>query len=236
MSFMKTLATVAVGFAAAKGAQKFKEMGGIEGMKTALAGMGEKGGLADQMGAMAEKMGVPGGADAMRNLMAGFGQQAAGATEGAQSQMEGLMAKMTGATAAGAGGVAALLAAMSEGTPVAQTGEETAKLMIRAMIQAARADGVIDAQERATLIERLKDAEPEEMAFVEAQLVAPVDPAALAADTPPAAAAQVYASALMAVRVDSDAERAFLHALATGLNLDATTLAMLHATHGVPTA
>ena len=39
MSFMRTLATVAVGFAAAKGVQKYTQMGGMAGMQ----GMGTPG-------------------------------------------------------------------------------------------------------------------------------------------------------------------------------------------------
>jgi hypothetical protein len=53
--------------------------------------------------------------------------------------------------------------------------EENAKLMIRAMIQAAKADGEIDAEEWDRIQARLGDLEPEEKAFVEAEMAKPVD-------------------------------------------------------------
>ena len=71
MSFVKTLATLAVGFAAAKGVEKFRQAGGVTGMKDALRGASTgQSGMADQMGAMADKYGVPGGADAVRDMFA----------------------------------------------------------------------------------------------------------------------------------------------------------------------
>ena len=57
MSFVKTLATLAVGFAAARGVDKFRKMGGLDGMKDAMRGAGAPGGIADQMGDMADKFG-----------------------------------------------------------------------------------------------------------------------------------------------------------------------------------
>ncbi|HSG55610.1 MAG TPA: hypothetical protein VLA45_09145, partial [Paracoccaceae bacterium] len=66
MSFVKTLATLAVGFAAAKGMQKVKEMGGTAGVKEALRNAGQPGGMADDIGAMAQKMGLPVQQDQLR--------------------------------------------------------------------------------------------------------------------------------------------------------------------------
>jgi uncharacterized membrane protein YebE (DUF533 family) len=82
-------------------------------------------------------------------------------------------------------------------------------------------------------MEHLKGASPEEMAFVQAQFDAPLDPLALAADTGAEARAQVYSAAAMTMRADSAAERAFLATLAQGLGLDAKTLADLHAAMGI---
>ncbi|NJN47844.1 MAG: tellurite resistance TerB family protein [Candidatus Competibacteraceae bacterium] len=42
--------------------------------------------------------------------------------------------------------------------------------MIRAMIGAAKADGIIDDVERQRIRDRLQDADPEERAFVEAEM------------------------------------------------------------------
>lgn len=111
--------------------------------------------------------------------------------------------------------------------------EENAKLMIRAMIQAAKADGAIDETERATILSHLKDASDEEIAFVQAELDAPVDVAGLAAAVNETARAQVYSAALMAITVDTDAEKAYLKGLAQ-LGLDDATVATIHAASGKP--
>ena len=181
MSFVKTLATLAVGFAAARGVDKFRKMGGLEGMKGALRGAGQPGGIADQMGDMAAKMGVPGGKDTVRDMFAKFGTQAADATEATEAGLGNLMTAMTGAASAGAKSLGDMLGAVTSGTPVNAMMEENAKLMIRAMIQAAKADGEIDAEERAKIMDHLSDASEDEIAFVEAELAAPVDVDALAA-------------------------------------------------------
>ena len=59
MSFVRTLATLAAGFAAAKGVDHFRKMGGMAGVQEAMAGNPAMAGLAGQMGAMMEKMGIP---------------------------------------------------------------------------------------------------------------------------------------------------------------------------------
>ena len=59
MSFVRTLATLAVGFAAAKGMQKVRDMGGMEALRTKMRGAGQPGGMADEIGTMAQKMGLP---------------------------------------------------------------------------------------------------------------------------------------------------------------------------------
>ncbi|MEZ5686546.1 MAG: hypothetical protein R3D78_11935 [Paracoccaceae bacterium] len=104
MSFVKTLATLAVGFAAAKGVDKFRKMGGMDGMKDALRNAGAAGGIADQMGDMAEKFGMPGGKETVRDMFNRFGAQAATATEATEAGLGTLMNAMTGAAAAGAKG------------------------------------------------------------------------------------------------------------------------------------
>lgn len=234
MSFVKTLATLAVGFAAARGVQKVKEMGGMEGLKDAMRKAGEPGGMADQMGDMAQKMGMPVDQQQMRDMFSRFGGQAAQATEATEQGLGSLMGAMTSAAGVGAKGMGEMMEALTKGTGVGAASEENARLMIRAMIQAAKADGEIDADERKQILDHLSDASEEEIAFVEAALDAPVDPMALASDTGEAMRAQVYSAALMAIAVDTDAERAYLRNLAQALQLDGDTLASIHSTMNRP--
>lgn len=234
MSFVKTLATLAIGFAAARGVDKFRKAGGLEGMKDAMRGAGGSGGMAEQMGEMAEKMGVPGGKAAVLKMMNQFGGQAAQATEATEAGIGSLMSAMTGAGAAGSAGLADMFGAMTQGTPLGTMNEENAKLMIRAMIQAARADGEIDADERARIMDHLSDASEEELAFVQAELDANVDAMALANDVGDNAKSQVYSAALMAISVNTEAERQYLNKLAHALGLEADKVSQIHATMGKP--
>ncbi len=230
MSFVKTLATLAIGFAAARGYDKYKEAGGMPGVKEAIKKAGEPGGAVDQWGQQAEKMGLPGGAKTVREMYERFG----GASEAAEAGLGGLIASMTGAATAGGKMMGDMMSAISGASPTSAMNEENAKLMIRAMIMAAKADGEIDADERTKILDHLTDASDEEIAFVEAALDAPSDLAGLAADAGTAMREQVYSSSLMAIRVDSPAEQAYLDQLATALGLDAATRAKLHAAMGRP--
>lgn len=228
MSFVKTLATLAIGFAAARGYGKYREAGGMAGVKEAVKKAGEPGGAVDQWGQQAEKLGIPGGAKTVREMYERLG----GASEAAEAGLGGLIASMTGAATAGGKMMGEMMEAISGASPASAMNEENAKLMIRAMIMAAKADGEIDAEERAKILDHLTDASDEEIAFVAAALDAPADVAVLAADAGTAMREQVYATSLMAIRVDTPAEEAYLDQLATALGLDAATRARLHGAMG----
>lgn len=243
MSFMKTLATVAVGFAAAKGMDQYKKMGGMAGMQNMMQGSGGAAGMGDQLASMADKMGIPGGGKAVQDMMSNFGLGGAGGAGGSGSSgaaagmagLGGLMSAFGGAAAASGGQMDELLGGVFANTPVSVAAEQNAKLMIRAMIQAAKADGEIDAQEREKILDALKDAPAEEVAYVKEQLASPVDVMGLAQDTGDAMKAQVYATSLTAVKVDSDAERVYLTQLASALGLDKTMQDQVHRAMGVAT-
>ncbi len=235
MSFVRTLATLAVGFAAARGVDKFRQMGGLEGIQDAMKKAGaDQAGLGGQMSEMAEKLGLGGGKDALAGMMGMFNQQTKGASDAAQAGFGNLMSAMTGAAAAGAGGMSSMFEAMTAGTPVGAMAEENARLMIRAMIQAAKADGEIDADEQKAILAHLEDASEEEIAFVQAELAAPSDVAGLARDTGDTAKAQVYSAALMAITVNTDAEKQYLATLASALGLETSKVRDIHAAMGKP--
>lgn len=234
MSFVRTLATLAVGFAAARGVDKFRQMGGMEGIQEAMKKAGGGAGMAEQMSDLAGKMGLGGGKDALESMMGMFNQQTKGASGAAEAGFGTLMAAMTGAATAGAGGMSSLFETFAKGTPVAAMAEENARLMIRAMIQSAKSDGEIDADEQKAILAHLDGASDEEIAFVEAELAAPVDVAGLAQQTGDAAKAQVYSAALMPISVNTEAEKQYLGALAAALGLDSGKIAQIHAVMGKP--
>lgn len=96
-------------------------------------------------------------------------------------------------------------------------------LLLRAMIAAAYADGVLDDTERSRITFRLEQAglTGEERDFMRRELDAPRPPAEIVSSvTSREAAEQVYAFSLLAIEVNTDAERAYLEDLRRALGLD----------------
>lgn len=234
MSFIKTLAILATGFAAARGYDKYRKAGGMTGVKGELENAGAAGGMADQIGQMVEKLGVPGAAKTMRDMAANYGPKAAEAGVAAEAGLGGLMGSLQGMWAKGAGSMGEMIGTMAGATPMGGMVEENARLLIRAMCQAAKADGEIDADERARIMAHLADATAEERAYVEEQMAAPLDLDGLVAASSSAMAAQVYSTSLMAISPDKPVEQAYLAQLASALGLDKATRDGVHASMGLP--
>ena len=229
MSFVKTVATLAAGFAAAKGYDKYKDLGGMEGVKDAVRKNPQMAQMSDQALDMMEKMGLP--TDQLKKMRDQFLQQSSDVASAAG--VGGLMSALGGGLAGGAEQTGAMIDAMTGNTMATDAIEQNAKLMIRAMIQAAKADGKVDAEERKKIMASLGDIDAEERAFIEAEFDAPVDVMGLAKATSEQMAAQVYASALMTVRVDSLSEAEYLNSLANALGLSEETRARVHKAMGV---
>ncbi len=102
--------------------------------------------------------------------------------------------------------------------------------LIRAMIAAANADGLIDAEERAAILERAMEAglDAATQQFLMGELKAPATLEAIVAATRPELRFETYAAALIAISVDTDAERAYLDRLAAGLGLNAEDRQRVH--------
>ena len=261
MSLMGTLAKVAIGYAAARGVDKMTGGGGLAGLfgGAQVPGGEAKADQAPGMGQIQDMLGQmgAGGAGAMGNLQDMLGKM----TQGGGFDLSALMGNAAGGDTggprggllSGAGGGAGLAGIMAMlGGAAAMTGqgaaqmadainpketapemEATAALLLRAMIQAAKSDGGIDADEQAKILETVGDADEDDMAFIRAELAAPVDVEALALQTPDLQKTQVYAMSLMTIRVDSTAEAAYLDQLAAALGLDQQTVNMIHMQMGV---
>ena len=110
-------------------------------------------------------------------------------------------------------------------------GRSDAVLLLRAMIAAANADGVIDREERDNILKKLKTValSPEEHAFIVQELLSPADLDTIVegVDTPELAR-QVYAVSLMAIEVDTDRERDYMENLARRLGLNDATIEQIH--------
>ena len=125
-------------------------------------------------------------------------------------------------------------AAAAPGTP--EEVHRSATLVLRAMIQAAKADGQLDSREIERITGKLHEAgeDPEARDFVLREMSSPVDVEGLAREArTPKEAAEVYAASLMAIEVDTQAERDYLARLAGALGLAQPTVAYIHHSLGV---
>ena len=217
--------------------------GGLEDMLDGL--LGGAGG-STQRGAGG---GMPGG-------LGGLLEQLGGGSKGGAGGLGGLLGGL--ASAAGAGGLLAgtdetlrrrpqresgsfgeVLNSQFDATPEpaiepSQDQEAAAALMLAAMIQAAKSDGTFDAAERDKLLGRLGDVDPEEAAFVNAQMKAPVDVDALAKQTPKGMEPQIYAMSLLGIDLDTQDEAKYLHKLAKAYGMKPAEVNDVHAQMGVP--
>jgi uncharacterized membrane protein YebE (DUF533 family) len=114
--------------------------------------------------------------------------------------------------------------------------ESRADLILKAMINAAKADGTIDQQELNHIVDRLEKtgADATARARVRDELMKPLDINDLVRAVPDEeAGVQVYAASLLATEADTDAERAYLSRLAAGLRLDQPVVAYVHREFGM---
>ncbi|MFK7753593.1 MAG: tellurite resistance TerB family protein [Sedimentitalea sp.] len=229
--------------------------GGLQDMLGKMTG-GAAGGMGSVQDMIGQMTGGAGGAGGLQDMMAKMAGQSGfdmsslmgGATPPSEEEAKGgLLAGVPGGGTGLAGilaaaGGAAALAGKGAGDMIDQfgtdetapQGEETAGLMLRAMIQAAKADGDIDAEEQAKIMDTVgDDARPQDIAFVREQLAAPVDVAALARDTPDMQKMQVYSMSLMSIRLDTQGEAQYLDGLAKAMGLNQQVVNALHLQMGV---
>jgi uncharacterized membrane protein YebE (DUF533 family) len=113
---------------------------------------------------------------------------------------------------------------------------DVATLTVRAMINAAKADGRIDEQETERLVGKIREdgVSDEEQRFVMEELRKPMDTEAIVrAASSPQVAAQIYTASLMAINVDTDAEKRYMQELADKLGLNQQVTAYLHRAVGL---
>lgn len=103
--------------------------------------------------------------------------------------------------------------------------EQHSRVILSAMIAAAKADGHIGPQERQLIESELARvaSSASDRAWFEAELQKPADPASIATlASTPEMAAEVYLASALVIDDDSFMERAYLDELARQLNLDAS--------------
>lgn len=136
--------------------------------------------------------------------------------------------KTSGSSPGSQGGLGALGGLMGMApTEMPAVQPNQAMLLVQAMLNAAKADGKIDEQEKQQLVSRLQGLAPDEQAFVRQELSRPAS-VDFADQVPPEMAAEVYAMSLLGIRIDTEAEERYLAALAQRMGLDAQSVTAIH--------
>lgn len=223
-------------------------LGNLQQEASNQQGGGVLGGLLGAMqgglGAAAQNPAAAGGVGALLgSLLGGGGSSVKGAVGGgALAMLAGVAMKALAAGGQSTGmvapaGDAAALAPAANPTPEQeQAVERRAKLVVKGMINAAKSDGHISPEEMQRIVGKLRESGMDEgsQAWVMAELSKPLDVDAFAAEIPdPEAAAEVYAASLLAIEVDTQAERRYLSRLAQASGLDPAVAQFIEQTMGV---
>ncbi len=217
------LAAILAVAAASRGKGGGSKGGGGDLLGSLLGEVVGKGGLGDLLGGGGASRGTSGGG--LGDLVGGL---LGGGKSGGSPDLGGLLGSLLGGGDAARAGIASL----PEIDPA--EAEEGAKLLIEAMCLAAKSDGHVDEQERETILGQLGDLDDDEIGFVKRQLSSTVGVEDFVRRVPEDMAEQVYAFALMAVRLDSREEAEWFAQLAQGLGIDGTTANAIHERLGQP--
>jgi uncharacterized membrane protein YebE (DUF533 family) len=215
------------------GQQGGRQGGGLGDVLAGMLGGGGEGGLGGILGNVLNDAGRAVGGN--QNLaLGGLGALVGAIFGGGGKSMGGALG----------GGVMALLASMAfqalKGTgsrsPQVPLGlmepqteadrqelERHAELVLKSMINAAKADGQIDKEEIRRIVGKLQEVgvDAETQQYVMAEMKKPMETQQLvaAAHGRPELAAEMYGASLLAIEVDTPAEKKYLEQLAAGLRL-----------------
>ena len=149
----------------------------------------------------------------------------------------GGLGELLGAVLGGGAMGGALGAGMGHSAPAPNNeaqDEVEAAILLRAMIQAAKADGKLDAGEKERLMESVGEATRAEIDFINAALKRPVDIDDLLADVPRGMEEKVYTVSVLAITLDERAEAEYLHHLAQALGLEPDEVNEIHSALQAP--
>ena len=195
--------------------------GALGGILASALGGGSSGGGGGALG------------NVLGSLLGGGGNSGGGAAGGLIGSLaKAAMSQMAG----GGGGQAAAsgfdLSKFPTGQMDTQRDEDDrARVMIRAMLTAAKADGQIDAGEQQRILGKINEAgaDQETKEFIQNELRQPVDIESLAAEVDsPHMATEIYTASLFAIDIDTPGEQAYMQKLASRLGLPSSLVQQLH--------
>ncbi len=216
--------------------------GGLGGMLGGALGQNQQGGglaggLGGLLGGAAQGQQQQGGGG-LGGLLGGQSQQ--GGNGGLGGLLDSLGGNQQAGSGSGGGSLGDLLNAQLNGEPEPEVAapaaqqEEEAKLLIRAMLNAAKCDGNFDASEQEKILKHIGDITQEDADFINSEVSQPLDVQAFINSVPRGMEQQVYLMSLMAIDLDSQAEAQYLDQLAKGFNISEQQSNEIHAKVGVP--
>ncbi|MEN8200014.1 MAG: tellurite resistance TerB family protein [Thermodesulfobacteriota bacterium] len=220
-----------------------KMLGGAQAGQTSQPqGAGGLGGaLGDVLGSLGGNKAALGGLGALAGALFGGGKGAArGAVGGGSLAMLATLA-FSALKKAGQAPANVPRALLEPQTPQEQEAlEQDAEVIVKAMINAAKADGKIDETEVEKIVGKLeKDGltrEEKEFFVREANKPMDLDGVVSSAAGQPDMAAQIYAASLLAIEVDTQAEQRYMQELAAGFGLHPQVTASIENALGVRAA
>ncbi|MGF1642120.1 MAG: DUF533 domain-containing protein [Thiotrichales bacterium] len=201
--------------------------GGLGGMLGGLLG----GGGQPQQAPMARGGAGGGMGDLLGSLLGGGQAQGGGGQGGLGALLGGAMAKYAQSQNPAAANAAAQF--IPTGAEQRQA-EEQATVIVRAMINAAKADGQVDQKELQQITGKMGQMGPDEINWLKSEISAPLDVNAMIKSVPRGMEQQIYAMSLMAIDLDTQQEAKYLHELAQGLGIPANVCNQLHEQLGAP--
>lgn len=225
MSLVKTLGRVAFGLIVAQASKKL--LGGRGGVLGGLLGA-VLGGGATRNTAIAGGIGA-----LLTSMLAGKTAQASSSSS-ANSSSGGILGSLFnmlgGSSTSNNSDLGSIFKAALKDEPQQTTPEDEkqAAILLRAMISAVKADGVIDDHEQAKIKEHLKDASQADIDFVTTELRKPLDLQGLIQSVPQGMEKQVYLMSLLAMTLDDPREVKYMQDLAAGLNISVAERNHIH--------
>jgi hypothetical protein len=110
--------------------------------------------------------------------------------------------------------------------------QEEAIVLARAMINAAKADGKLDAQEQQFILGRVSN-DQETIEFLRSELAKPLDVRDFAWSVPLGMEVQVYTLSMATIKIDTEAEIRYLRDLAHGLRMAPELCNEIHSRYGI---
>lgn len=207
--------------------------------QSGLGGLGSLGGVVGEvLGSLGNNKAALGGLGALAGALLGGGKSSArGAIGGGGLAMLASLA-IAALRKAGQTPQSTPRGLLEPQTPEDQQAlEQDAEIIVKAMINAAKADGRIDDKEIQKIVGKLQEdglsEEEKEFFMTEANKPMDIDGIIASAAGQPEMAAQIYSASLLAIEVDTPAEQQYMQQLAQGLGLDPRVTNHIHQFLGV---